>query len=965
MPTGIISRTMSLRLLAAMACSAPSVPRIAHAMDVAVARPAAGDSTRWLQPGGHVTLAVPLENPTGASIAMRVVVETPEGWRVDGASEPVVVPAHGRDLELLTISVRHSTPPGARVLRYAVTANGLTIRRDSARFVVAERRALSIMPSAPRYSPFGSAYVARFIVRNAGNSVRAYGLHMVANMEASVDGVPARLLPPGAVDTIRVDVRVAERPAHHASLVTIRLQPAVADSAEKLTAFVETVVFPTGGADPWIRLPLTLTTLLAQSGAAFTLVGSGPLAVPGTRIDLTLRGPRRLAAIDGPHDDYRFAFTSPRWRVRLGDQPVVLTPLTESGRIANGASVAFNGSLLSGSVGSLATRQIGELARMHMQLATLAARLPAGIRLQGTGLVRTGTSQGGTVSSVQLGWAPDRRQHAEIEWGTGPSGATAWRGRVTKSTRHIELQADALTADPSYPGYSRGTRSIAGAARWQITPLVSVSASGEDRSTTAGLLFGAGDANPDTLVAHEPLRDHRFRSGNLTLGIAQSLQLAGRWTRRDDPLGTLPWAIERSIGLTWGVGPRRVRLTPRLELGRTIAAARAQPAPLRRASLDLRLALGSWATLTQSLGTEAGRSVYDTTFLRAWRAGLLWEARSAHTGVAVGAQYGLLAAANPWALPAQSRRVDLSLTQELRSDHAITARGRWDPQARRLTGSDLRVEISYRMPMHVPAGHPRTSGWVRGVVRDEDRGGGAHGVVVRLGDQLAMTDERGRFQFVAVPGGTHALDVDLSTIGDNRLVRDSSLRLVTAVKGRRTDVAMAVVRGGRATGAVAWYDVGPHGSLDSTGLTNPSPVMRGPAVGLTIVLRNGVRTVLASTDGEGRFAADGLEPGRWNVSIAPGELPSTHQLSATPQDVEVVAARSVTVTIRLLPRRRTVHMLDPGEQGEAAPRSQPRDGSGAGTRRRPICPWPVVRPNGPICREAPLAGASSGPDDQR
>ena len=951
-------------LLVVMACGAPSV---ACAMGAAAQPPLAGDSVRSLQPGGHSTLAIPLGNPTSASVAMRIAVEVPAGWRVDGATDPVVVPAHGRDLKFLTISVGHSATPGSRMLRYAVIANGTTTRRDSVWFVVAERRALSITPSAPRYSPFGSTYLARFVVRNAGNSERAYQISVVANMKASLEGPAARRLRPGSSDTVRVEVRVPRQGAHQASLVTIRLKPAVTDSAEQLAAFVETAVFPTGGGDPWVRLPLTLTTLLARGEGAFAVAGGGPLPAPGARIDLALRGPRRLAAIDGPSDDYRLLFNSSRWRVRLGDQSVILTPLTENGRVATGASAAFRGSLLSGSVGSVATRQVGELSHMRMQLATLAARLPADMQLQGTGLVRTGTSQQGTVGSVQLAWTPDRRQRAEVEWGAGLAGGTAWRGRIAKSSRRVELQADALAAATSYPGYSRGTRSIAGAGRWQITPAVSLRASAQDRSTMAGLLFGSDGANPDTLVAHEPLRAHRFRSGSLALGVSRSVQLTGRWVRRDDPLGALPWGAERTIGLTWAVGPRVVRVVPGIEIGQTVAAGRTEPAPLRRASLDLRLTFGSWATLTQSVGAETGRSVYDTTFLRAWHAGLQGEARSAHTRLTIGGQYGLLAVASPWALPAQSRRVDLALTQDLLLERSITARARWDPQARRLTGSDLRVEISYRMPMRIPTGHPRTTGWVRGMVRDEETGGGTGGVIVRLGDQLAMSDERGRFQFAAVPAGTHSLDVDLNTIGEDRLVRDSSLRQVTAVNGRRTDVTMAVVRAGRITGMVAWYDEGPRGSLDSAALADPSPVRRGPAAGLTILLRNGVRTVLASTDGEGRFAADGLEPGRWNINIAAADLPSTHELSASPADVEVVAAHSVTVAVRLLPRRRRVHVLDADAPGEAVPRSRsrPRGGTGGRTTRPAPCPWPVVRPNGPICAEAAPADSILPPGGTR
>jgi hypothetical protein len=569
----------------------------------------------------------------------------------------------------------------------------------------------------------------------------------------------------------------------------------------------------------------------------------------------------------------------------------------------------------------------------------------------------------------------------EVEGDRARRGGVAWRAKLGTSTRRMRLTAAVLDADTAFPGYTRGTRSIEGSGRLQLTPTLWVRASGQDRSTTGGLLFGLDIANPDTLRAHEPLTTHRYRNASFAVGLTRALQLEARWRRRDDPFGAAAaWGAEEVLALSSAIGPRFLRASPRLEVGRTTSSLSASPAPFRRASLDLRLALGRWGAFSPSAGLDLGRSMYDTTERRSWHAGAQLEVHSAGTRVTLDGQYGLATVAGPWTPPAPSRRVDASVIHALGTGDELLARVRWDPQARPLVGSDTRVELGYRLRLRVPVARPANAGWVHGRVQLDDDETGLRGVMVRLDDRLAMTNDRGEFQFSGVAAGGHALSVDNRTLGEGRLVRDSALRSIQVIDGRETRVVLTAVQGGRLSGRVLWYDRGVRERLQpADSLAAGALVLRASPPEMRLVLRSGSRAVRVTTDATGQFSEDGLEPGEWEIAPEPSDLPTTHRMQSDVVKVVVPPGGSASVELQVLPRLRTVHLLAapaapvsnassphatpaaeaPGRRREVplqkAPRAQKpvvRDvpllpGSDAPAS----CPWPVVRPNGPICQE--------------
>jgi hypothetical protein len=987
-----LSRARHWLLVTAVAAAGLRSAHVARAQSPDPWRLADGAERRIL-PGGRTTLAVPLVNAADTAASLRVLVRAPAGWHVSDLTPSDVVGPHGRALHFVSLSVGASVPVGRAVVGYSTLAGRRLLRVDSVRFVVAERRALSIAGEAPRYAAFGSAYTGRFIVRNAGNAARRFDVQLLSARSATLVGPVERTLASRGEDTILVRVQLDDGVVPQRSSITVRLRPAERDSAERLTAFTETAVFRAGGGEPWLLLPVTLTSRLGMQGSTLMAQGTGALAAPGSRVDFLVRGPRRTVSIDGSSDEYRFSLQMPRWGVQLGDQAVMLSPLTEQGRVATGMSVRLGDSSRSVVLGGVRTRQPGETTHLQELFGQIGATLPAALRVQASGLLRSGRAvDSGTVGTAQLSWSPQRSRRAEVEVARSANGGSAVRSMLAASAGRVALRAAATSADTAFPGYSRGSRIATGSFRWSLTRDLWLGGGGEDRRTTRGLLFDGG-AQPDTLVANDPLREHRYQGGSVSIGVGHTLQLDAGRKRRDDPLGPQPWGVERVVGASLSLGGNAFRVMPRLELGESVNALRDRPASLRRASIDFRLGLGRRGAIYQTVGIDEGRSMYDSVDMRSWRSATTLDVQLARTRVNVGAQFGLLTIQNLWMGPMPTRRLDVSITQSLPSGQELLARVLWNPQTRNAVGGATRFELGIRMPLLVPVARPQTAGWIRGSIRDEESGTGADGVMIRLGDQLAMTDGKGEFQFARVAEGTHELDVDMNTVAPGRLLRDTamgSVRAVRAVNGRRTDVRMTLVRGGRVAGRVLWYDQAPRTSFDSASLVKtPDVVLRGSASDVEIVLSHGARTVSVFTDASGEFDASGLEPGAWEVGVAPAQLPPTHAAGVA-QSVVVRPGERSTVELRVAPRVRRMHIVTaqeaaapPTTQPATAPATQPAADDLVVEHRKivpaprrlrrpaprpvkpkvvpPRCPWPIVRPNGPICVEPAPADSVAAP----
>jgi len=181
---------------------------------------------------------------------------------------------------------------------------------------------------------------------------------------------------------------------------------------------------------------------------------------------------------------------------------------------------------------------------------------------------------------------------------------------------------------------------------------------------------------------------------------------------------------------------------------------------------------------------------------------------------------------------------------------------------------------------------PARGGRVEGRVADM-LGNPLQGAVVQLGDYSCVTDDRGRYQFRAVPPGTYKLSVDEGRLPAD--YRSDSLPGEIVVAGStRRNIDLKVVPLSSICGSVVLVK-------DTDGRQT-----REALAGIVLRLKDAATATLA----DGSFGFYNLEPGSYTIALDKDRLPPDYVLASPAEVVAELKPDSPTTGIQFLLVRR-------------------------------------------------------------
>jgi hypothetical protein len=220
----------------------------------------------------------------------------------------------------------------------------------------------------------------------------------------------------------------------------------------------------------------------------------------------------------------------------------------------------------------------------------------------------------------------------------------------------------------------------------------------------------------------------------------------------------------------------------------------------------------------------------------------------------------------------------------------------------------MAVALEYSIPLGIPLGTDRSSGLVRGRVLERGERG-VPGALIMLGSFAAITDDQGRFAFNDLGPGYYTLSLDRASVGIDK-VSSIALPLEVNVRGgSATPVTITLVRGATLHGQVRIFEGSNVVESDSAALTERPVSDRGL---VAISLTNGSETLRRVSDERGRFNFSDLRPGRWTMRVDPLDLPENLRIATPETTVDIAEGASVTLEVRLLPRRRSIRLIQQG-----------------------------------------------------
>lgn len=858
--------------------------------------------------GGPVVFPLLLRNASGHAVEARIQLELPSTWNAPGSAGSIRLESGGTRVHLLGLGVPASARAGEHAVPWSVEVAGELVAGDTLAVRVPRRPALALEAGErPQFVVAGTARPIRFHLTNEGNTSLQVRLETRWTGGEAPEPDPADVrLDPGEAVPVRVLLRTEAasdggRIRQHVLEVLARAQGTELDP-ERASVPLEVVRAADGSGGPmWHSLPVEASVWGAPTGSGNVwgqVRGEGPVRAGGTtHLRFLLRGPEPRGTGLVGRDRYRVGLEGEAFRLTAGDQLMRRTMLTEPGREAFGGSGEVE-------LGPLAAGGFhGENRRGNIDYATSGGfvGLQAGRGASATlsRVVRTGWSPA-DLWSLSARLRPSRILDLSAEVGRGasdPDPASARRLEASGAWSGGRYVVRHLRVDSLYPSAYRGRREDQ--ALLGLQPVARLRLEGSIRRDVDG----------------------RARGGMLTGGRSTRVQArAGmawgrafgfdvRRTREEVRFGhstlrSRSWSGR--LHMTMSAGP--IRFGPVVEYGLLRGDELERPHPILDTRLEVSTPVGDEGSLSASVAYESGdprpglaaRERFQGRLDGRFELGSAVQLRFLARGSRV-------ASPTPWT----HGLLDVGATVALPHGQELQVRAR----TTRTFGGSLAgrnsVSLGYTIPLDVPLGRAGTVGRVGGRVVDPERGGGVDSVLVRMGRSAAVTDSEGRFVFPAVEPGRHRIRLDAGTLPQRSIVVGSDFRDVEARGAEDHEVEFELGRGGRIEGRIERFETGPSLAMVDAEDGDEEENLRsvGPVPRALVVLEgpNGARRRL--TDGDGTFSVAGLDPGRWQVRVAPGGLPPRHRVTPDPAVVELEPAGRASVAIRVVPVSRTVRLV--------------------------------------------------------
>ena len=223
--------------------------------------------------------------------------------------------------------------------------------------------------------------------------------------------------------------------------------------------------------------------------------------------------------------------------------------------------------------------------------------------------------------------------------------------------------------------------------------------------------------------------------------------------------------------------------------------------------------------------------------------------------------------------------------------------------------NDTRSYVQYTFPFGLPYSRDPAKGTIKGSVYifDGITKTPGEGVLLRLGERVAVSGKRGEYSFVGMSAEEHLLWVDRIPPGYVSMNFFPEGLFIPGKRTTRHDITLvkeAVIEG--SVIQYAWEKDGEEYKMKQSGSIG----------GLTVYLQSLIteKIMRTTTNTEGSFTFKGLVPGQWKLVIRIPDLQKRARIEEEEQEILVTPGEHVYREIKVIdPKPRKVRMLDKGK----------------------------------------------------
>lgn len=863
------------------------------------------------KPGTIAAASIKVTNLTSEQQIYDAAIDLPMGWRPVIREFPFEIKAGESDARLITFSIPSDAPANRYEIRYSVRDHASPANEAVASVEVVVVRIVQLdlkLLQAPRFVVAGTTFTTVVLVMNQGNSAGSVQLSCRSshNFPIRLDSTMIHLAPK---ETRQVELYVTSDEKSGKVNHTLEVEAKSRQDTTirvKISSGVEIIQSTTKVEEEYLVYPVSLRLREVGQDGKFApqaeVYGYGSLNENKTdRLEFLFRAPEtQLVSTLGQRDEYRISYRRDSLELFAGDQNYSLSTLTEAGRYATGiGGRAQTGALSAGGFynttrwTSSSQKETGGFLNYDvMKSATL-----------GVNYLSKREQFSSDIMSVRGLFKPYTGTTLDLEYGTGVKDDkhdNAFAALLHGNQRWISYDLRLVQAGSDFGGYYRDINFFSSSINLQ--PMRNVRFETYVRLENRNL---ARDTN-QIYVPHDA-------SYQIGAGYSDYISIYYRNNSRQDQSDSSKYrtredAIQARVGYNFSFA----NVYANMDFGTTRDELRTKKSPFKRLALSASFNPVAKQSYSTSFEYSTYRDIYTgedqerlSANLSAW---ILF-------GQSTQAQLNMYASRVIASIEQTYSMFEASIEHVFPFNHKLILHGRLNVVTPSTTNSEIAYALEYVIPIGVPIKRISAVGQLRGSIQD-DKGKGIANVLMNVGDQAALSDKRGEFFFASMKPGSVYLTVDRASIGFDRITRQPMPMEVLIRGGEETRLTLLVTRSVTIAGNVLLFSAKEQGFLDtSTALTE-----MGGKSGVFLELSNSAEIHRRVSDNKGSFLFADLRPGQWILKVIGGDIPEYYIIYPDSMRIKLLPGERIDVTFKLLPRKRTIKML---QEGPSIPQTPP------------------------------------------
>lgn len=856
-----------------------------------------------IQSGSTNTASIIVQNLSTDTIAVKTKIDLPESWFVfsTGNSLKRIAPTKSR-VFLITYRAPNSTL--ARSYPFSISIlneKDSLIKTFNQKVKIKKGFKVEIQNvTEQKMMTSGEEFYSDYAVIN--NSNVALDLKLKSK-NAKIEGSDTLSLKPGESRKVRM---IMKSPISYNG-VKNHTYGLIAESNQFDTTtvnFQNVEVYPNQKYidDPYKRFPVAISlnylgreasTQVNQALQAEVFAKGSFLDSVNDKLEFRMRGPDRAQyALFGNFEEYYAKYEHPDFKVWVGDQPLTVTELTESGRYVRG---------ITGSYRAKNVEYTGFYGRIRF-LPEVKNEYGGKVEYQASNRFRIGTAtlikeynapdSAAIIPTVYSSYISQKlRLNSELSYGlNGDKEGYAFKVSASTSIKKFRGNASILMADRYYPGFFTNSQ------------VASLNLNYRFNKFSVGINSNYRNSNPqlDTFFVAAPFSYNALANVSYRINSYTNLSLRSGQTRRVDRLDSRFDYAEFINRLTYEQDYDLWNYSVFAEYGRT-----------NNFLFDNGNDLASSFTAGSS-GSFSLNSVFRFSLSAVYQNSNRYSIERWQNFIAYGRlfwQHGYnsrlsIGYRNNYDIEDYFQTQDqfeFLVDQSIRKSHKFSLSIRYAKPRGLTTQYSVFGSARYTYTFDLPVSRKKNQGKISGYVFDQDSSR-IEDVRFRINGTKALSDENGSFVFSKMPVGTYYLTIERASLGVNQI---SSSPMPMKVKVTEQDpfptVNVKIVESGNITGNIKYPRI-------SNSLIEKSSEKIRPVY---IEINNGSERKIQQCDSLGNFSFQYLRPGKWKVRLIESTLDDNFIYTKTKIDVNVDSGETKKLQFKARRKQKQLRMISP------------------------------------------------------